>query len=174
MSANLSQPVRTSPEFNPWPYGITAFLVLFFGCVVSFGIFAVRQQVDLVRVDYYEEELRYGKQYDRLSRTKALEHPMSVAHLPQAHQIAVQLPAEHALAGAQGTIQLYRPSDARLDREIPLAAAASGMQLLDASTLQAGLWRVRVTWQSGGKEYFHASKVVIPAPDTAGPKTLTL
>ena len=174
MSANLSQPVRTAPEFNPWPYGITAFLVLFFGCVVSFGIFAVRQQVDLVRVDYYEEELRYGKQYDRLSRTKALEHPMSVAHLPQAHQIAVQLPAEHASAGAQGTIQLYRPSDARLDREIPLAAAASGMQLLDASTLQAGLWRVRVTWQSGGKEYFHASKVVIPAPDTAGPKTLTL
>ncbi len=174
MSANLSQPVRTAPEFNPWPYGITAFLVLFFGCVVSFGIFAVRQRVDLVRVDYYEEELRYGKQYDRLSRTKALEHPMSVAHLAQAHQIALQLPPEHASNGAKGTIQFYRPSDARLDREVPLATTASGMQLLDASTLQAGLWRIRVSWQSGGNEYFHASKVVIPASDTTGAKALTL
>jgi nitrogen fixation protein FixH len=174
MSATTSQRVETEPKFNPWPYGITAFLVLFFGCVVSFGIFAVRQRVDLVRVDYYEEELRYGKQYDRLSRTKSLEHSLSVAHLPEAHQIAVQLPPEHAVNGAKGTIQFYRPSDARLDREMPLATTASGMQLLDASTLQAGLWRVRVTWQSGGHEYFHASNVVIPASGATGTKALTL
>lgn len=174
MSAIPPEPTRTASGFNPWPYGITAFLVLFLGCVVSFGIFAVRQRVDLVRADYYEEELRYGKHYERLSRTKALEHPLSVAHLPQAHQIAVQLPPEHVSNGAKGTIQLYRPSDARLDREIPLTTTASGMQLLDASTLQTGLWRIRVTWQSGGSEYFHASKLVIPGSDKTGGATLTL
>jgi nitrogen fixation protein FixH len=167
-------PLDPKPAFNPWPYGVAGFLVVFFSCVVSFGVFAVRQRVDLVRTDYYEEELRYGKQYDRLSRTKALEHGLAVSLSSETHQISVQLPPEHATPGVKGTIQLYRPSDSRLDREIALATSASGKQVLDSTALQEGLWRIRVTWQSGGQEYFHAAKVVIPSPVNGSANPLPL
>lgn len=150
------------PTFNPWPYGVTAFLCVFFALVVSFGVFAVRQRVDLVRTDYYEEDLRYGKQYDRLRRTRDFSQEVDVRHAPATQQISLTLPITHAGGGTQGSIQLYRPSDARLDQEIPLAVNTDGRQILDASKLRPGLWKVRVTWKSGGAEYFHATTLVIP------------
>jgi len=150
------------PAFNPWPYGVTAFLCVFFGLVVSFGVFAVRQRVDLVRTDYYEEDLRYGKQYDRLRRTHNLSPEVAVRHTPANQEISLTLPIAHAREGTQGSIQLYRPSDARLDQEIPLAINTEGRQSVDASRLKPGLWKVRVTWKTGGAEYFHATTLVIP------------
>ncbi len=161
MISPLPDPTQR-PAFNPWPYGVTAFLCVFFGCVVCFGVYAVRQRVDLVRPDYYEEDLRYGKQYDRLRRTLDVSRDVAVRHTPTTQEISLTLPVAHARDGSQGSIQLYRPSDARLDQEIPLAVNTAGRQLVDASKLKPGLWKVRVTWKTGGAEYFHGTTLVIP------------
>lgn len=158
----------TARAFNPWPYGIAAFLIVFVILVVGFGIFAVRQRVDLVRSDYYEEELRFTRQYDRLSRTKPLKAQIAIAHNPEAHEIIIQLPPEHATGVVKGSIELYRPSDARLDRKLTLATSANGRQVLDAKSLQEGLWRLQLSWESGGREYFHSSTVVIPPGPRSG------
>lgn len=155
-------------SFNPWPYGIATFLVVFFLLVVGFGIFAVRQRVDLVRADYYEEELRFTRQYDRLSRTKPLKAQIAVAHNPETHEIVLQLPPEHAAGAVTGSIDLYRPSDARLDRRLALSTSATGRQVLDAKSLQEGLWRLQLSWESGGREYFHSTTVIIPPGPRSG------
>jgi len=62
---------------------------------------------------------------------------------------------------AQGRIQLYRPSDARLDRDLPLALDVNGLQRLDAKRLHAGPWNIRVQWSVDGEEFFLSRSIVV-------------
>jgi hypothetical protein len=73
------------------------------------------------------------------------------------------LPASHAGRNAVGRIQLYRPSAMGLDRELPLQFDADGVQILDATGLIPGLWKVRVQWTVENKEFFADQKVIIGA-----------
>jgi nitrogen fixation protein FixH len=61
-------------------------------------------------------------------------------------------------------VHLYRPSAAGLDRQLALELDAAGVQALDASGLEPGLWRVKVTWSVGGQQYYFDQKVVISPP----------
>lgn len=140
-------------EFNPWPYALSAFLGLFVACVVGFGIWAVRQKMDLVGPDYYEQEVRFQTQIDRQARTLAMGQPVEIAYSHDSNRISIALPSTHAQATPTGQIRLYRPSDASLDRTLPLAVDATGRQELDASALLQGRWKVRVDWTSAGSEY---------------------
>lgn len=154
------------PAFNPWPYALIAFFTVFVSCVVSFGVWAVRQRVDLVGADYYEREVRFQQQIDSEARTKALGTPVGIAYDATAHRIGVSLPAGAASLGAVGKIQLYRPSDSTLDREVALAPDVTGRQSFDASELREGLWKVRVSWTTAGSAYTAEETVLVPG----GPK----
>jgi len=142
------------PAFNPWPYGLIAFFAVFISCVVGFGVFAVRQNPDLVRADYYEEELRHQQQMDRVQRTAAVRSQVVLGYDSGRQVISLELPAEHAARQPAGTIHLYRPSDAALDRQMPLAVDPEGRQTLDVRGIAEGRWKIRVTWIAGGEEYF--------------------
>jgi hypothetical protein len=41
-----------------------------------------------------------------------------------------------------------------MDRHITFEPDAQGIQLLDASALAPGFWKVRVAWSAGGQDYF--------------------
>lgn len=151
----MNRPSESSEEsgFNPWPYALSAFLGLFAACVIGFGIWAVRQKIDLVGADYYEQEVRYQKQIDRQARTLAMGEPVAIAYSRDSNRISIALPATHAQSSPTGQIRFYRPSDASLDRTLPLAVDATGRQELDASALLNGRWKVRVDWTSAGADY---------------------
>ncbi len=151
------------PRWEPWPVGIAAFLFVFVSCIAAFITFAVRQQMDLVRPDYYEEEIRYQVQFDRLERTRSLGAAARIAADSVRGTLEVGIPSAHALALTAGTIQFYRPSDAGQDRVIPLKPSAEGVQKADIGALGPGLWRVRVRWTTGGKEYAMDDTFVRPA-----------
>jgi hypothetical protein len=143
--------------------GIAAFLFVFVSCIAAFITFAVRQQMDLVRPDYYEEEIRYQVQFDRLERTRSLGAAARIAADSVRGTLEVLIPAAHASALTAGTIQFYRPSDAGQDRVIPLKPSAEGVQKAQIGDLGPGLWRVRVRWTTGGKEYAMDDTFVRPA-----------
>ena len=145
---------------NLWPLAITAFFIVAFTCLVGLIVFATRQRVDLVRADYYEEEIRFQQQLDRVKRTQRLNQPAAVAYNSAQHCITISL-APSLLGPVAGQIHLYRPSDARLDQELPLVLGADGTQRVDASKLRGGLWKVRVQWAVAGQEYYLDQPVVI-------------
>ena len=51
-----------------------------------------------------------------------------------------------------GSIELYRPSAAGMDRAVRLEPDANGVQRLDAAGLAPGLWQVRVSWTAEKRE----------------------
>jgi len=152
--------MSSKPARNPWPIAITGFFVIAILFIITFIAFAMRQREDLVSADYYEREVRYQSQLDSMNRSQTLAAQAVVTFEPAQQVIVVTLPAAQT-QGATGNIHLYRPSDARLDREVPLALNAEGIQRLNAKELRDGLWKVRVKWSVDGKDYFVDQPVIV-------------
>ena len=145
---------------NPWPIAIIAYFIVFISAMTLWVFCALRQNMDLVSADYYEQEVRYQRQIDRLQATQVFQNQLAIAYDPVEQAIAVTLPAGHT--DATGHIHLYRPSDARLDRHVALALAPNGVQQLDAKNLRPGLWKIRVQWAAAGREFFFDHSLVLP------------
>jgi len=156
------------PPRNLWPASIAGFFVLAITFLATFVVWAVRQREDLVSADYYEREIRYQQQLDSLKRSQSLVAHAVVTFEPAQQVVVITLPAAKR-ENATGQVQLYRPSDARMDRELPLALAADGTQKLDARSLADGLWKVRVRWSAGGQEYYLEQPVIVTGAPASDP-----
>lgn len=161
-AAPVLNPNPTVTSWNPWPAGIVGFLVFFFGATLGLVGVAVRQPADLVGRDYYEQEIRYQSQIDRVSRARALPGVLSASYDPAAGALRVALPGIPAGERASGEIRLYRPSDPALDRRMPLAVGAEGVQWVSAPRLTPGLWRAQVTWTTSRGAYSDACALNVP------------
>lgn len=150
----------TPKQFSPWPYAIIGYFIVFITGIAVFITWAVTQDMDLVRKDYYDHEILFQQQIDRQKRTAELGAQVAVNHDTARQGITVQIPTSQT-AGASGTIYFYRPSDAKLDHAVRLAPAADGTQQVSVESLRAGLWKVAVQWTTGGQEYYLERSIVI-------------
>ena len=148
------------PSRNPWPISIAGFFVLAIAFFTGFVAWAMRQREDLVSADYYEREVRYQSQLDSMNRSHAVATKTVVTFEPAQQTIIITLP-EARVSGATGSVHLYRPSDARLDRELPLTLTADGTQKVDTRQLADGLWKVRVKWNVNGHAYYLDQPVIV-------------
>ena len=135
--------------------------VVFISGTIALIVLAGSRRSDLVSADYYDQEMRYQEQLDRLRRTTDLGAEAAVAYDPAERRINISVPATHVGRIVNGTIQLYRPSSAALDSRLPLTPDDRGRQTLDARELQPGLWSIRVSWTVDGREYFLDQAVVV-------------
>lgn len=150
-----------APRRSLWPAAIITYFAIFITGLVAFGIWAARQNVDLVRKDYYAEEILFQNQLDSVSRTRPFLSEVAVDYSLARQTIQVRLPSAHVKQALTGRVKFYRPSDARLDRELPLQPDVSGAQQFDARALLPGLWKVRLLWNSGGENFYFDQSVVI-------------
>lgn len=141
---------------------IVAFFTVAIAACVAFVAFCQMNPSELVAADYYEQEVRYQGQIDRLGRTRALQDEAGIEYDSGREQIQILLPVPHAAGrGIAGSIHLYRPSDAGLDRWLELKTDARGRHALEVRDLSAGLWKIQVLWTNDGKEYLLDEKVVV-------------
>lgn len=145
---------------NLWPIAIIAFFIVFGMFLTGFIVWALSQKQDLVAENYYEREVRYQEQLDRVNRTRALARETMVNFDATSKSILVALPTAQATE-ARGRIHFYRPSNARLDHAVPLAVNPQGRQSVDARSLTAGLWKVRVEWSADGQDFYYDQQVIV-------------
>ena len=155
----MSKPVTSR---NPWPYAIIAYFLVFITGIIIWVNFAMRNDLELVREDYYDAEVRYQEQIDRLHRTAGIREDVRVAYDPGSRQIELRIPGEHAASGVTGQVRLYRPSDAALDRAVKLAVNHEGWQRIGLDGLRGGYWKVHLSWDHQGEEYFFEQAIVVP------------
>ena len=128
-----------------WPFAIIGAFALFISGTVCLIVLACTHGSDLVSANYYEQELKFQEHIDRVHRTEVMAASAKVAYNADNATITLRsrLPKPRRTAGH---IQLYRPSSVGLDRDVKLNVDRSGIQSVDASGLEPGLWRVRVSW----------------------------
>ena len=145
-------------KFNPWPVGITIFCIAAFSFAALIVVVMTKKDVDLVRPDYYAQDLLHEKRMDQERRAQALQVPATIEYVAEENAIAINFPSTNVM----GRITLYRPSDLSLDKEIVIDAAEDSRQLIETTGLTSGLWRVRVEWFENEDGYYQEKAVTLP------------
>jgi hypothetical protein len=152
---------HSAGKWSLWPVSIVAFFtVAVLGCA-SFVAFCNLHPSELVAEDYYEQEMRYQGQMERVERARGLGQDADIALDSERGTIRVTLPRDHATGQLEGSVNLYRPSSAKLDLQLPLNLSDTGTQLIPTANLQPGRWVVKVTWKAQGQDYFMEKKLTI-------------
>jgi hypothetical protein len=138
-----------------WGKSIVLVFIAFAGFIGSMVYMMINQRVDLVRDDYYQDEMVYQKQIDRVSRTARLSEAPALVINPEKEQIDLQLPT----GWSTGKLTFYRPSDRLQDRTLLLTP---DQQTVSTEKLAKGLWRAQVSWSVGDQEYYYEQTFTKP------------
>lgn len=124
---------------------------------VSFAIFigvltavCMRQEVSLVSKDYYEQELDYQSQINRLNNTQQLSDKPEIRVSNGSLKISFQTTSQLD----EGELKLFRPSDTRFDKKFALQKFTDQNQSFDVSQFPKGMYRAQMQWTMNGKEYY--------------------
>ncbi len=141
-----------------WGKGIILVFVIF---VLGIGIMVYRsmtKNIDLVTTNYYEKELKYQEQINRINNTNNLKESLKIEYNGSAVIITYPTTAGKSFSG---DIALYKPSDAKSDFKLKVEPGTDMKQLLPMDKLTKGLWKVQVLWAADGKDYFNEEKIMI-------------
>ena len=142
-----------------WGTGIVIAFVIFMGGIITIAVYLMNQDVNLVADDYYDQEIKYQQQIDRIKRTKKLDEKNIIAF--NGTTVNVTIPKSLMKSNLTGEIYFYRPSDGNSDIKIPLYTDSLGVQVIPVSGLENGSWTIKVNWLTGEDEYFVEKRIFI-------------
>ncbi|AFK01518.1 FixH family protein [Emticicia oligotrophica DSM 17448] len=136
-----------------------AIVYLGFVGFMGFLVWNCLQQDDihLVSKDYYQKELDYQENIDKMNNTNQLSSDLKLNYQTDKQLISLDFPKESL--GANGEVNFYRPSDARKDFAVKLNILQSEQQTIPVNKLERGLWVVKVSWNKEGKGYYKEEKI---------------
>lgn len=139
------------------------------GIVIAFGLFMTfilyfvfKVQTDskydneLVVEDYYQQEMKVQGNIEKKQNANALEQKVKISK--SAEGIVVQFPADFDFQTIKGKVSLYRPSNQKLDFEIPISLSTSHL-LIPKSNLVGGLWDITVEWEYNEVDYLNKESI---------------
>lgn len=139
-------------KFN-WGTGIVVAFALFMSFILFF-VFRVQsdQKYDneLVIEDYYKQERVLEAKLDKEKNAQMLREKLKIINSND--NIMVVFPADFAPKKITGKVSLYRPSNQKLDIEIPISVSVPYL-FIPKQDLAGGRWDITVDWQYDGKGY---------------------
>lgn len=157
--AFVSAAILTALVVLSWPRNIVVGMVVFMIGIIMIVAYTMTLDVNLVADDYYQQELAYEDQITRIKNTEGLERKPSFEKSADGKLVVLSFP--DGLLPEKGEITLYRPSDFTKDRRFPVKLDEANQQGFVAASLEAGLWRAKLTWEAGGKSYYQEFVIVM-------------
>lgn len=142
-----------------WGTGLAIGMVLFIGFILFFVIQIItddKYDYDLVTEDYYQKELVFQKELDDLANSNSLKQNLTGNKTDRGWEIT--FPKDLDLSAITGTVTLYRPSDKKLDFQMPLELSDSVILIPD-SRMVGGRWTTIVNWSYKGKDYRYQKEI---------------
>lgn len=134
-----------------WGKSIIAAFILFGAFIGTLVTICVRQDINLVTKEYYREELDYQRQIDRIAHTAMLTKKPSIK-VEEGDLLKIIYPDFSRVQ--KGALELFRPSDARLDKLFELKRTTEFSQLFSTAGMNRGMYRARLRWTMNGEEFF--------------------
>ena len=139
-------------KFN-WGHGIAlAYTAFAFGMIFLVYMYVI-QKIELVDKDYYSEELKFQQRIDQKQNTAALAQRLEVVYSRENASVEIKLPEEVKNTNSVN-VHLYKPNDASLDKRFT-QASENNLIRVNTQNLKSGLWRLELSWQCDGKDFFH-------------------
>ncbi|MEX0273959.1 MAG: FixH family protein [Flavobacteriaceae bacterium] len=142
-----------------WGTGIVIAFIAFI-CFIMF--FVLKATLDdsiehsLVTSDYYKQELNFQQEIDAEQNAIVDRVRPTVTKIADGIQIVFPNPPESG--EFKGTVFLYRPSNDRLDFEMPLLLS-NGRFTIPQNRLVAGRWNLKIAWEYANKPYLFKKNI---------------
>ena len=130
--------------------------------MIGLVVISMNQDVNLVAEDYYEQEIKYQDQIDRVKNFNDLELRPVLKIDNNTGKCFLTFPDELVQIGdISGKVHFFRPSDSKQDIIFELNLTKSNSVSMDINDLIDGLWEVRVSWSDSNKEYYFVEAVYL-------------
>lgn len=143
-----------------WGTGIVIGMTLF----ISFILYLVFNMLtdekfdhDLVTEEYYKKELLFQQEIDAETRGNALAENISDRRIKNGWLI--EFPEDLELDDVSGKLSFYRPSNAKLDFDIPLNLESNRIEISDKNLIP-GRWNIYIHWEYQGESYLYKNEIV--------------
>jgi hypothetical protein len=140
-----------------WGHKLTIFIILFMGLILTMVVLSTQQKIELVHDNYYDQEIKYQDQIDRIRNLKALEYDVQ-ARL-DGDKLIIQFPKDLIGQRIEGELHFFKPSNASEDKLLPIETDLELIQKINRVEIGHGFYRLKIQWTSDGLEYY-AEKTV--------------
>ena len=131
--------------------GMSIFMLFIIGLVVA--IFS--QKPDNYDHSYYEKGLDFDNDYKR-GQQVVTDNAKPVLKM-EGKTLQLSFKGQ-----AQGKLHFQRPSDEKMDKEIPFKTDSAGRVELPLARFEKGSWQLIFEWNSQEKQYLYQQQIIIP------------
>ncbi|WP_010520770.1 FixH family protein [Aquimarina agarivorans] len=146
-------------KFN-WGTGIVIGIALFMSFILFFVIkMSTNKQYshDLVTEEYYAKEMAYQTEIDAETNTNNLVESIKGKRVSEGWLI--NFPSSVNTKKIKGKVFLYRPSNKKLDFDLPIVFSGSNL-LIPENNLIDGRWNITIDWTYEGKPYLYKKEIM--------------
>ncbi|MFE3867974.1 FixH family protein [Flavobacterium sp. LS2P90] len=144
-----------------WGTGIVIAFALFMTFILYF-VFKVQSDSkydnELVVEEYYKHDVHFGDEMARIQNAHDLAQKPIITNTSEG--ITIVFPDVFVPKKVKGNVSLYRPSNKKLDFEVPISLSNSTL-LIPKKSLVGGQWDINMEWQYEGKSYLTKETIYI-------------
>ena len=144
-----------------WGTGIVIAFGLFMAFILYF-VFRVQSDSkydnDLVVEEYYKHDAHFGDEMTKVQNAEDLAQKPIVSIIDEG--ISIVFPESFISKNIKGKVSLYRPSNKKLDFEVPISLSNSTL-LIPKKSLVGGRWDINMEWEYSGKTYLTKETIYI-------------
>jgi nitrogen fixation protein FixH len=139
------------------------------GIVIAFGLFMTfilyfvfkvqsdsKYDNELVVEEYYKQELKFENKMEKEQNASTMIEKVSIN--TTAEGINIIFPSNLDVKLIKGKVSLYRPSNLKLDFEVPISLSGPHL-LIPKSSLVGGRWDISIDWTYDGKEFLNKKTI---------------
>lgn len=142
-----------------WGTGLAIFISVFLLVTIGLVIYMMTIDVNLVADNYYEQEIKYQTQIDKIERTHRLPEQVNVK--VNGNIVNIVFPKLFNNDVIEGEVVLFRPSDNNFDIAAPIKIDSTYILTIKHPKLVEGLWKAKINWNVGDSTYYNEEIVMI-------------
>ena len=142
-----------------WGTGIVVGMVLFISFIMVMVIIMITDEKydhQMVTDSYYEKGMVYQEEIDAETNTKSLSSDLIIQKTELGWLLV--FPEEILQAEVKGSIEMYRPSNEKLDFKLPLVLQGNQM-VIPKEKLVEGNWKISVYWEMEDKPFLYKKEL---------------
>jgi len=141
-----------------WGTGIAIFYGAFMVIMITFVVLSRNVDHSLVMENYYEADINYQEHKDKVANSKALKIDLEILKI-SGKEVQMQFPK---LPGQiSGEVWFYKPDNKVLDFKVQVETDASGLFIVNTANLVSGLWRLKIEWKAGDKQFYKEEELYL-------------
>jgi len=138
-----------------WGTGIVLAILSFMTFIIYLVVTMTTNQEfthDLVVEEYYKQELNFQDQLNRESNSQSLRRNIQFEQTEDG--VVIYFPSNMEVSKITGKILFYRPSDKKMDFNIPIELSSHEV-LIPGRFLEKGRWNIEIDWGYEKEAYYY-------------------